>query len=348
MARQNLTIPLPGFPGQLYFQQTIASGSSPKVNGKLKLQANALVDSTSQVTYWSPLSPDYTDAGANVSTTFPFTTAQYNELYAQWVGKLRHGSASMGVTLGSWTQSRSMIVDRSRKLLRFLGTVQANVRRKPWLYRKRDLASDFLEGEFGWLPLVSDIHAAVTTVCGDAIPPQWARASRTYTMNETTEQRNAGMVSNRRTLSGNARMTIACGVEIANPNLWLANRLGIINPATVAWDLVPWSFVVNMFLNVNQVVGALTDTVGLTLTNGSVTRSSRILREERSWITVNHTVGGRQYTRGQSYGINVNTKSRTRTTGAPPMPSLSFRLPNVNFELAAIATALVAQRARSI
>lgn len=347
MARENVTIPLPGFPGQLYFQQAWSSTNSPKVNGKLQLRANAHTAHVAEVTYFRPLGK-LTCPGANVSSTFPFTQSQYNEVYAQWVGKLRRGDASMGVTLGSWAQSRSMIVDRTRKLKDFFSLVQRNVRRKPYLYRKRDLASDFLEGEFGWLPLVSDIHAALTTVCANAVPPQWVRASRTYTHSKTSETRHSGMVTNRIVESGSARLTLAAGAEIANPNLWLANRLGLINPATVAWDLVPWSFVVNMFVNVNQVVESVTDTVGLTISNGNVTRSSRILREEVSWVPNDYTEGGRKYARGESYAINVNTVSRTRSTGGIPTPSLALKVPGVNWELAAIGSALLAQRVRSI
>jgi len=347
MARENVSIPLPGFPGQLYFQQYVSSVSSPKVNGKLKLKANPLTDSVAQVINWKPLGT-LSPAGANVNNTFPFTPAQYNELYGRFVGKLRHGSASLGVTLGSWSQSRSMIVKRLKGIDNIFRGVQEAVKRKPYLKRKKDVASDFLEGEFGWVPLLADIHAICSTVCGNAVPDQWVSVSKRYNMHEITDTSYAGMVTNRIILSGNARMTLAAGVEIDNPNLWLANRLGVINPLTVAWDLVPWSFVVNMFVNVNQIIGALTDTVGLTLSNGSVTRSSRILREETSWVPFDYTEAGFEYHRGDSFSISVNTKAKTRTTGAPPMPSLSLKLPNVNFELAAIAAALVTQRVSRI
>jgi hypothetical protein len=347
MARQNVTIPLPGYPGQLYFQQVWASNSSPKVNGKLKLVANGHTGFTAEVTRFQPLRK-LTCAGANVSSTFPWTPSQYNEVYAQWVGKLRRGDASMGVTLGSWAQSRSMIVDRAKKLHNFFSLVQKNTRRKRYLYRRKDLASDFLEGEFGWLPLVSDIHAALTTVCAGAIPPQWVRASRSYNHSKVTTTTGFGTITNRVVESGSARLTIAAGAEISNPNLWLANRLGVINPAIVAWDLVPWSFVVNMFVNMNQVIESITDTVGLTISNGSVTRSSRILREEYSFVPIDFTDSGVNYYRGETYGINVNTASRVRTVGGIPTPSLSLKLPRVNWELAGIASALLTQKVRSI
>lgn len=343
MARENAVIPLPRFPGQMYFQQAILSQSSPRVNGKLVLQANPLQDLVAQVTMWKPRG-NLTCPGANVSNTFDWKPQHYNAVYAKFVGKLRYGSASLGVTLGSWGQARRMIIDRFMKIGKIFNKVEKNVRRKPRLNRKKDLAGAFLEGEFGWVPLLADVVAICSTVCDNAIPDEWIHATKRYVVAEESSATYGGMTTNRIRLSGNARITIAQKVKISNENLWLANRLGLVNPLTVAWDLVPWSFVVNMFLNVNQIVGALSDTVGLELTDGSVTRSSRILREEVSWVPFDYTDASGSYLRGDDYAINVNTRQKTRVLGAPPMPSLQFKLPNVNFELAAIASALVTQR----
>lgn len=342
MPTRSYTVPLAGFPGQLFEQYNLTSGSSPKVNGKLVLVANPHTFLHARVTSLQPLGP-YCVAAANQSTVFPWQPSHYNECYAKWVGKLRAGGASMGVTLASWGQSSSMINSRLRRLHSFFSLVRSNLRRKPWLYSKKDLASDFLEGEFGFLPLAADIYKSVTTVCGNAIPPEYVHATCKHTHNVYTSEKYGGIDVVRRSESGTARITISAKAEISNPNLWLANRLGVINPATVAWDLVPWSFVVNYFVNVNQVLGALTDTVGLTITNGNVTRSSRILREEMNALGAD--VG--PYKRGQSYSINVNTVSRVRTVGGIPMPSLSLRVPNVGFETAAIASALLVQRIKA-
>lgn len=62
----------------------------------------------------------------------------------------------------------------------------------------------------------------------------------------------------------------ATGAEVAvsNPNLWLANQLGLINPGTIALELVPFSFVFGWFVNLEQVISSMTDLYGLTLSNG--------------------------------------------------------------------------------
>jgi hypothetical protein len=251
-----------------------------------------------------------------------------------------------------------MIVDRFEKIGKIFKKVEA-VRRKPLrkrrinqrLYTRRgngpwreyatptgkQLASNFLEGEFGWVPLLADVWSVVGTVFGDSsIPPTWCKASSSYTMNETTKTGN-GLNGTFQSLSGTARVTISAKVEISNPNLWAANRLGIINPLTVAWDLVPWSFVVNMFVNIDKLIGSLTDTVGLAITNGSTTYSSVIFREFTDW---RQDLSTNPPGRFDSFS-NVLGRKRSRTVGTPPRPSLQFKLPKANLELAAIAASLL-------
>jgi hypothetical protein len=160
-----------------------------------------------------------------------------------------------------------------------------------------------------------------------------------FPKNETTK--TPGMPTTTRTFTGRGRVTYSAGVDIANPNLWLANRMGVINPAVVAWDLVPWSFVVNMFVNVNAVLGSFTDLVGLNLTNVSVTKSYTLLQEEVVYT---------KWSEHEAYyaSSSVVGKGRSRTSGSIPKPSLRLRLPNVNFELMAIASALLRQKVGSM
>lgn len=316
------------------------SQSSSRVNGKLVLQANPFSYVKSTCTQYCTRPRGFAPPNAGAYPAYEFTSANYNEVYSKFVGKLHRGDASLGVTMASWGQSSRMITGRLGQISNIftdVGRRVQNQRSRGRRYGARPLANDFLEGEFGWIPLLNDIRAVISTVFGnDAIPPQWCRASSTYPANKSEE--TLGFPNNYYTFSGSGRLTISAKVEIANPNIWVLNRLGLINPLTVAWDLVPWSFVVNMFANVNQIIGGLSDTVGLTISDASVTYSSRVLMEttvQTKWsptdiVTTNSSV-------------NCRTKSRL-PVGSIPRPSLQFKLPNVNLELAAIAAALLAQK----
>jgi hypothetical protein len=57
---------------------------------------------------------------------------------------------------------------------------------------------------------------------------------------------------------------VECGAEVfvSNPNTALANQMGFINPAAVAWELVPFSFLVDWFLPVGDFLNSFTDLLG--------------------------------------------------------------------------------------
>lgn len=61
-------------------------------------------------------------------------------------------------------------------------------------------------------------------------------------------------------------------VTVDNPNLYLASRLGLVNPAQWALEGIPFSFVLDWFSNLSNVVNSLTDFVGLRVERPSLTR----------------------------------------------------------------------------
>jgi hypothetical protein len=276
--------------------------------------------------------------------------SQVNEALARFNGRVRKGSASMGVTLASWKQSRDMIVKRSKDAGRALDGAYKSLKNSPsrrrQLRRSREpLANEVLEVEFGWKPLAQDFRAALTTVCQDGIPPQYVRgvAQRdgllwSYQGSDVLETR-----------TGSSRVTVAASVSISNPNLWLLNRLGLINPITVIWDLVPWSFLVNMFVNVNQMVSSITDEVGLDITDKSTTYSSNQILESFRYGPGNFIDLHGRSLRGLLVGQSrVKERGRFREVGSFPAPSWVVKVPDLNWELAVIATSLLLQKAQRL
>jgi hypothetical protein len=49
---------------------------------------------------------------------------------------------------------------------------------------------------------------------------------------------------------------------LTNPNLGLASRMGLVNPLSIAWEVVPFSFVVDWFLPVGNFLENLTSLAG--------------------------------------------------------------------------------------
>lgn len=318
------------------------SNNSPRVNGKLLLKQQNYrrvhdkllsISNTGKACISAPLGP-----GRNVRLPPNVNWAAIdNRALARYNGRLRKGSASLGVTLASWKQSQEMIVHRSKYLVRQLDyaarALSRDKGRLHYLRRKKDpVADEVLELEFGWLPLFQDLHACLNTVVAGAIPPHYVK-SRHREFIQRTDVKNGAFDSSVTNWSGFMGTTLTSQVQVSNPNLWLLNRMGLINPATIMWDLVPWSFVVNMFLNVNQMINSITDTVGLTINDKSTTRTSWFLVDELYSIK-----------RGDTHRSNVVLSEKTRIVGSHPSLSWELKVPDVNWELAVIAASLVVQR----
>lgn len=267
---------------------------------------------------------------------------------AKFNGKLRKGSASLGVTMASWGQSSDMIVRRLDQVASLLGRRVKQLekipkKRRP--YAEQALASNVLEVEFGWRPLFSDLHAAMYTVCQDGIPPAWLVGRHKESVNKTMPRFiiNSSRYKTEAFL-GSVGCTVAANVTISNPNLWLLNRLGLINPLGAAWDLIPWSFLVGAFVNVNAMINSLSNEVGLTITHKSVTKRAIILHTLGEFRTI--ADGDFQGFHGQETQTLV--KQRARAVGNLPTVQWQVRVPEVSFETALILSSLVVQRASKI
>lgn len=104
-------------------------------------------------------------------------------------------------------------------------------------------------------PLVSDIHNAmdiltrpapyhvIEAFCSAASARSEAFRSTKYTMKSS--------------------VSIKAHVRAANPNLWLANQLGLINPVQWINEGIPFSFVVDWFSNLSQIINQMTEFAGL-------------------------------------------------------------------------------------
>jgi hypothetical protein len=199
-----------------------------------------------------------------------------NKAMGRFISKLRDDkAAAAAVTLAEWTQSHNMIVKRATQLLNVAKSVKAlrsgNVRHleafstgipKGFRPKSRDSANLWLEYHFGWTPLMQDIYDAVQVL--SAIPPALGiRATGRWL--EPIDSTSGVNPIYRRLGSYECKTLVGGEVYVSNPNLALANQLGLINPATVAWELVPFSFLVDWFLPVGKFLDSFSSLLGYTV-----------------------------------------------------------------------------------
>lgn len=227
-------------------------------------------------------------------------------------------AGSLGVSIAQSGQAISMMRGAATSLISIFEAAERfyrTTRGKRRAQRLRRLinrgavptAGMVLAGFFGWAPLFEDFRSAMKTLADPWPPSTYTSVYQKWETGPVSSNWSDGYYSGSSTWRASGRETFSCAVAVSNPNLWIANKLGLVNPFQVAWDIVPWSFLVNMVTNMGQIMGSLTDFAGLTLSDTSLTSklilnetASRAYRDPRPGAFANalgqatHTIRGRR------------------------------------------------------
>lgn len=189
----------------------------------------------------------------------------------------------------------------------------------------KSFASLWLEYSFGWKPMLSSIADSIDVLqhpYPSSLITASAKMHRSWTYRETSD--TGGWKT--KTVTTDTVRKIGARVQISNPNLFRANQLGFVNPASVAWELVPFSFVVDWFVNVGEFLSSYTDFTGVTLNDpwySAVLWTTTAFRE----LHINGppptpNPGQRDFWYSTYFRVGAN-----RVIGTPPGPSLMVRPP---------------------
>lgn len=143
----------------------------------------------------------------------------------------------------------------------------------------------WLRLKYGWQPLLQDVYNSVDTVrqaYSDTGSPASVTASASQTVPNknfvTAYQGNWGpeitYKCTSRRVSGKASIKYRLGGG-TNHSM---SQLGMANPASLAWELLPYSFVVDWFLPIGQFLSSLDYAIGLVFIDGYYS-----IKQEQSW-----------------------------------------------------------------
>jgi len=194
----------------------------------------------------------------------------------------------------------------------------------------------WLELNFGWGPLLDDI-AQACAVMAQAVPTDTLRVRASEAVSSFTRVNyDDGYQTDARL--GVKKLQLTSSVVALNPNLLLAKQLGLTNPAHVAWDAVPFSFVVDWFLPIGKYLNSFDASLGITL--GPTVYSSQ--------CQINATeVAVSTWDPPKSWSRTSDCKEFRREIGPPPtLPPFRDRLqiPTGSLWQAATTVALAVQQ----
>jgi len=196
---------------------------------------------------------------------------------------------------------------------------------------QRTLADLWLEYSYGWKPLANDIHNlnnAVQDYLKKPLPIEatahgGSSSEVSFLWNGIWQHDGSSQSSHRTFLSA----------SMVNPSLYLLNQAGLANPLAIAWELVPWSFVVDWFVPVGQTLQACTAGLGLQFEYGfTSSKTSDILTISRkadfTGYGFGYTDGGRYEERGFSFHRQCHSSLPLPRLYANPAPYRTERALN--------------------
>lgn len=240
-------------------------------------------------TFFTAISSAACDVAQSSGSSYREDANALNKCYSKFVSAV-HDTAQIGASVTvEGREAIGMIRDRCQFLgkgflllkkgnfLKFIEHfgIKPKIKHKDLRWNRPHQASGlWLEYHFGWTPMVQDIYESAK-ILADFDPmyrkPVRAKASVSYS------DSIVGGGSYLRQVSGKFRYLMQSEVSVLNQNKHLLSQMGFANPASILWEGVPFSFVVDWFSNVSTWLGSFTDFYGLELTN-PMTTQSRVMK----------------------------------------------------------------------
>lgn len=210
-----------------------------------------------------------------------------------------------------------------------------------WRYvgkrNKRSASSLWLEWHYGWVPLVTDVYDGLGDMRASTAPLILTARGHARDHGDDVETRtcsfgmtdrvNASVTFNVR-VRREIKYSVSLRYRVLNTILSDLNSAGIINPLELAWELTPFSFVADWFVNVGDYLRSTTIGTGLQFLNGT---ASTLQRTEAVAIGGGYKVSGRsasyhsvEGTGSVQWFYNRHDFSRT-VISSPPTMSIGFQ-----------------------
>lgn len=183
----------------------------------------------------------------------------------------------LGSDIGEARQTFGMIADAASTLANaYLSARRGNFAQaaKHLGLTPRDLLSGgtlskrWLELQYGWKPLMGTIYDGIAQM-----DPQGPELNGLVLLKGAyggswTDEVRSGDANWVGTQTGKFGVRTVYACKVLTPTGYALARNGLINPLSVAWELMPFSFVVDWFVPVGSVIDAMTSTLGLEYVDG--------------------------------------------------------------------------------
>lgn len=199
--------------------------------------------------------------------------------------------------------------------------------------------NNWLAYRYGWLPLVMSANALAETAVSPLPDYYNCRASGSAPLETdvvvTSNQYVQHIIAFRKT-----RCVIKGQVRVSNPDLANFNQYGLLNVAQAGWELIPFSFVIDWFTNIGNLLEDITSFTGLSLTDVNVTYHESVYQHYTQLKEGGLVVGGVKYPRPGYTNTGYGVSKRRSLANGLNRPERAFFHNGLNLKRCLDAVAL--------
>lgn len=199
--------------------------------------------------------------------------------------------ATMGQTVDMIRGNLDRIIGTLRELRRgnpigaaraLWGNANPRYRRRRRRTAAEDTASNWLELQYGWKPLIDDIHWGLQKLSKEDLSESQIVRTASSARKKQKVETSVGTVANTQGQKGGSIKVETHSMtrfvvywKMSDPFLALLAQAGFTNPVSLAWELIPFSFVFDWFLPLGPYFEQLSAWEGLVFLGGSKTQFTR-------------------------------------------------------------------------
>jgi hypothetical protein len=176
-------------------------------------------------------------------------------------------------------------------------------------------AGAWLQGYYGWGSLARDAFDLYGALSNNLKEPLLIKSSCTGSVEMTTTATGARIDVNKWL----GTVKVGCTASIQNSLARSMDEWGLINPLTVAWEIVPFSFCVDWLIPIGNTLDSLTATAGLKFEHGYISTVTNCHRTKDTLPAkqISGTFIGTWQQLGH-YEVRIKEFSRGPLTSFPP------------------------------
>jgi hypothetical protein len=313
-----------------------------------------------------PQSPEWRDRYVSTSTKMAWTFSQVTprsvvgsavsdaradalSKYYQKVNEIRQ-SAKGQVMAGEIRETIRMLRNPFQGFIKLFTSLMRN--NSTWRSPVRAQSELWLQYRFGILPLIQDCEDIKKIINKTAVK-EHVGSSRVYGVSQSAETEvwtgsdiYGATLQGTMTYEQKAEVIIrfgylyqAMGASAAKTDDFMESFLNPRDLPSTAWELIPWSFLVDYFVNIGAIIESVTTYTGAVVwTSDSTVKTSTATLAISNYKSLDKNL---YVVSNFSPSLCKRTKrSVERTTAPPGIPPLTFELPGSNIRLANIAALL--------